>query len=70
MHNIKGFKYKKDILSDIKQYRYGTNWPVVYIIEDGKEAYIGETNSAVKRAKQHFIISGKPGPRILQLCMP
>ena len=35
---------------------YGTNWPVVYMIhnDDSKEAYIGETLNAGKRAAQHW----------------
>ena len=35
---------------------YGTNWPVVYLIhnDDTKEAYIGETLNASRRAAQHW----------------
>ena len=33
---------------------YGKNWPVVYIIHNDKEAYIGETLNAGKRTAQHF----------------
>lgn len=35
---------------------YGSNWPVVYLIhnDDTKEAYIGETLNAGKRAGQHW----------------
>ena len=35
---------------------YGTNWPVVYLIhnDDTKEAYIGETLNAGRRAAQHW----------------
>ena len=35
-------------------HRYGENWPVVYIIHNDKEAYVGETLNAGKRAQQHF----------------
>ncbi len=37
---------------------YGTNWPVVYLIhnDDTKEAYIGETLNAGRRAAQHWQI--------------
>lgn len=34
--------------------QYGTDWPVVYIIDDGKEAYVGETLDASVRASQHL----------------
>ena len=35
---------------------YGSNWPVVYLIhnDDTKEAYVGETLNAGKRAWQHW----------------
>ena len=38
---------------------YGSNWPVVYLIhnDDTKEAYVGETLNAGKRAAQHWQVS-------------
>lgn len=33
---------------------YGTNWPVVYVINNDKEAYIGETLDAAVRTTQHL----------------
>ncbi|MBD3280618.1 hypothetical protein GF389_03785 [Candidatus Dojkabacteria bacterium] len=54
MYEIKKFKFKKDRLGSIRNYRYGENWPVVYILENGKEAYIGETNTAYRRSNQHY----------------
>jgi len=39
----------------MKEYRFGDNWPVVYILEDGKEAYVGESVSVFNRANQHLI---------------
>ena len=32
----------------------GQNWPVVYILNGDKEAYVGETNNAYKRMGQHL----------------
>ena len=32
----------------------GQNWPVVYILNGEKEAYVGETNNAYKRIGQHL----------------
>lgn len=54
MSDIKSFKYSKDEFDKIRQYRFGTNWPVVYIAENGNEAYIGETINAYNRSKQHY----------------
>ena len=34
--------------------KVGENWPVVYIINDNKEAYVGETHHASVRMKQHM----------------
>ena len=33
---------------------YLTNWPMVYILENGRQAYIGETNHAKNRMSQHL----------------
>ena len=46
----------KDI--DLKQSVYGndkylSNWPIVYILENGSKAYIGQTTNANKRMSQH-----------------
>lgn len=30
------------------------NWPVVYLIEDGKDIYVGETGNAERRMRQHL----------------
>lgn len=54
MSDIKTFAFDKDHFSDIKEYRFGSNWPVVYILEDGKELYVGETVNAYSRSKQHY----------------
>ena len=54
MPQIKTLPFKKESIKKIKNFDFGRNWPVVYIIEDGKEAYIGETVSAYGRAKQHY----------------
>jgi len=54
MNKISSFKFSRDQFDLIKHYRFGHDWPVVYIIEDGKEAYIGETISVFNRSKQHY----------------
>ena len=51
---IKKFPFKSSSLSDIKHMdtaaiKYGTNWPVVYILNNESKAYVGETLSAFKR---------------------
>lgn len=54
MSEIKTFPFAKDSIDIIKGYKFGHDWPVVYIIEDGKELYVGETVHAYARSKQHF----------------
>jgi hypothetical protein len=53
MSEIKTFPFKKEDFDQIKNHKFGKNWPVVYLIEDGKEIYIGETTSAYNRFNQH-----------------
>jgi uncharacterized protein len=54
MSDIKTFQFKKSEFDRIKQYNFGLNWPVVYLIEDGKELYVGETINAYNRSNQHY----------------
>lgn len=53
MSELHSFPYDKEKFADIRGYRFGKNWPVVYIMEDGKEAYVGETVNAYNRSRQH-----------------
>ncbi|MDH5596505.1 MAG: DUF2075 domain-containing protein [Candidatus Peregrinibacteria bacterium] len=46
--------FQQDRFDLIKDYHFGRNWPVVYIIEDSREVYIGETTDVYTRSKQHF----------------
>ena len=54
---IRDFPFDSTSQSKIEQWKngdreYGTNWPVVYLLHNDvvKEAYIGETLNAGKRA--------------------
>lgn len=40
--------------NSLLKWKYGKNWPVVYIIHNHKEAYIGETTSIYVRSHTHF----------------
>ncbi len=50
MFKIKDVNFPSD---DYGMEEYLINWPMVYILENGKKAYIGQTNSIVKRMAQH-----------------
>jgi DUF2075 family protein/DNA replication protein DnaC len=54
MSEIKTFSFDIDKFDQIKSYKFGRNWPVVYLIKDEKEIYIGQTVNAYHRSRQHF----------------
>lgn len=54
MPAVTTFSYDAKGLGEIKSYKFGRNWPVVYVAENGKEVYIGETQNAYLRSKQHL----------------
>lgn len=54
MTKIKTFPFNKGDFDQIKDFQYGRNWPVVYIIRDKKEIYVGQTVNAYYRCKQHY----------------
>lgn len=47
-------KFEIETSNTLKKDWYGSNWPVIYIIHNNKEAYIGETTSVRNRIKQHL----------------
>lgn len=53
MSQIKTFKFDKNNFNEIKEYRFGKNWPVVYVLENGKDVYVGQAINAHRRLKQH-----------------
>lgn len=52
---IEQFSFNEEGILNIKDSRNGENWPVVYILNGEKEAYIGETQSAYVRMNQHYL---------------
>jgi hypothetical protein len=54
MSQIKTFPFERNKFDQIRSYNFGCNWPVVYLIEDGKEIYIGETVNVYNRSNQHY----------------
>lgn len=54
MADIHTFPFEEEKLEKLKEYHLGTNWPVVYLQENGKEMYIGQTTNIYGRSKQHF----------------
>lgn len=54
MSEIKTFPFNQSGVEQIRKYKYGADWPVVYLIENGKELYVGETIRAYGRTRQHL----------------
>lgn len=54
MTQIQTFPFEKNKFDQLKSYHFGLNWPVVYIQENGKEMYIGQTTNVYSRSKQHY----------------
>lgn len=54
MAQIQTFPFEKAEFEQLRNYHFGLNWPVVYLQEDGKEMYIGQTTNVYSRSKQHF----------------
>ncbi len=60
MANIDKFRFDiqaVDKVRELSHYNHsiGTNWPVTYIINNAKEAYVGETVHAAIRIEQHLM---------------
>ena len=61
------FSYDINSVKRIKDWGYGSNWPVVYIIYNDKNAYVGETIDAVRRTEQH--LQEKEFDEFKQICL-
>jgi uncharacterized protein len=54
MSEIKTFKFNQSGVEQIRNHKYGSSWPVVYLIENGKSLYVGETTRVYSRTKEHL----------------
>ncbi len=54
MSEIKSFPFNKESFDTIKSYKFGKNWPAVYVIENTREVYIGQSINTYSRSKQHL----------------
>lgn len=64
---IKSYSFDGVGLKQVKQSLKGKNWPVVYLIHDDKNLYIGETTSASTRMGQHLKNPEKQGLKIMEI---
>ncbi|HEY4526860.1 MAG TPA: DNA/RNA helicase domain-containing protein [Candidatus Paceibacterota bacterium] len=54
MAQIETFEFGPQGIEKIRDYHYGRDWPVVYLLETSGEAYVGETTNFYNRSKQHY----------------
>ena len=54
MKNIETYKFETKVVEKLENTRFGKKWPIVYIINNNSEAYIGETLNAYVRTSQHL----------------
>jgi hypothetical protein len=68
MASIDKFDFNINSLGDIRSLKHynamvGENWPVVYVLNNEEEAYVGETVNAARRTEQHLGNSAKQNRR-------
>lgn len=55
MADIQQFPFDLKGAGAIRQYKFGRSWPVVYILENSRKMYVGESTHVYLRAKQHIV---------------
>jgi len=54
MSQLETFEFNPPGFEKIREYHFGRDWPVVYLLETAGEAYVGETTNFYNRSKQHY----------------
>lgn len=67
MSKISSFPFTKDGLEQVQATQNGKNWPVVYLIHDEENLYIGETTSIATRMSQHLKNEEKKKLEIIEI---
>lgn len=52
--DIRTFQFNGIGMNQVKQYEKGKDWPVVYLIHNSSDLYVGETTSISNRFSQHL----------------
>ena len=55
MSEIKIYEFSQSGIEKMRDHRYGSDWPIVYLIKSDRELYVGETVRAYRRAKEHLV---------------
>lgn len=54
MAEIRRFPFDRSGASELREHPRGTRWPVVYLINNAREAYVGETVWGHRRMREHL----------------
>jgi DUF2075 family protein/predicted GIY-YIG superfamily endonuclease len=54
MHKITDYRFDPQAIKKLREKDFGKDWPVVYILEDGNEMYIGQTTNVSNRFSEHY----------------
>lgn len=65
--DIKSYPFTNEGLEQVKNTQLGNNWPVVYLIHDDENLYIGETTSASTRMGQHLKNEEKKNLELIEI---
>lgn len=67
MDEICSYSFDDEGLEMVRSSRNGKDWPVVYLIHDDKNLYIGETTSVATRMSQHLKNDEKKGLEVIEI---
>ena len=64
---IKTFEYEEESFDEIRKYKYGSDWPVVYILRNSEEAYVGESTRVYNRCKEHYKLDERTKLKLIDI---
>lgn len=67
VNDIRTYPFTLEGLQQVKACQLGNNWPVVYLIHDNENLYIGETTSASTRMSQHLNNDEKKNLEVIEI---
>ena len=67
MNEIRSYPFDEEGLEKVRSSKDGKNWPVVYLIHDEENLYIGETTSVATRMNQHLKNDEKKDLEIIEI---
>lgn len=67
INEIQSYPFNSEGLGQVSILSKGKNWPVVYLIHDDENLYIGETTSVVARMKQHLNNDEKKELKVIEI---